>query len=95
MAMWKHYYGFIDPYTVVYKSRDKILRHSLELENSINEYIDSIQAIEKNIPSDKIINQIQLAYELRDIKDKLEKVREKLKEVDQYHHLIKMASYNR
>ena len=32
--------------------------HSLELENSINEYIDSIQAIEKNIPSDKIMNQM-------------------------------------
>ena len=42
--------------------------HSLELENSINEYIDSIQAIEKNIQSDKIMNQIQLVYELRDIK---------------------------
>lgn len=68
--------------------------HGLELENSINEYIDSIQAIEKNIPSDKIMNQIQLVYE-RDIKDKLENAKEKLKDVNQYHHLKKMEARNR
>ena len=56
--MWKYYHGFVDSYTSVYKSRNKILYYNLELENSINEYIDSIQAIEKNIPSDKIMNQI-------------------------------------
>ena len=66
--MWEYYHGFADSYTSVYKSRNKILHHNLELGNSINEYIDSIQAIEKNIPFDRIIDQIQLVYELRGIK---------------------------
>ena len=87
MAMWKY---FINPYSVAYKSRGRILYHSLQLENSINQYIDAIQAIEKDIDPNYIDDQIEIAYQLKELSENIESVLAKIKE----HPIVKELKTN-
>jgi uncharacterized secreted protein with C-terminal beta-propeller domain len=76
MAMWKY---MINPYSVASSSRQNILYHSIHLEQSIQMYIKAVEAIEKDINPNKIVEQIELLYKLRDLKEKITQVKEELK----------------
>lgn len=74
---WNH---TLNPYSVADNSRKDILYHGLKTIYAIDGYIDAIQAVEKDIDPDKVIKQIEIAYELRDIEERLEKVRKEIRE---------------
>jgi hypothetical protein len=77
IVVWKH---FKNPYSVASESRHSILYHGSVTIHAIDNYIDALQYVEKDIlDNNAILKQIEIAYDLRDIKDRLEKVREKLK----------------
>ena len=74
--MW---HKLINPYSTISKSRQGLIYYGSVVKHCADDYIDAIQAIEKDIDQQHVVDQIEIAYELRDIKDRLEKVREKLK----------------
>jgi len=75
--VWKH---LNNPYSVASNSRHSILYYGSITIHAIDDYIDALQYVEKDISdNDAILKQIEIAYDLKDIKDRLEKVRKKLK----------------
>jgi hypothetical protein len=77
IVVWKH---LKNPYSVASDSRHSILYYGSITTHAIDDYIDALQYVEKDISdNDAILKQIEIAYDLKDIKDRLEKVRKKLK----------------
>jgi hypothetical protein len=75
--MWNH---LKNPYSIASESRHSILYYGSVTMHAIDQYIDALQHVEKDISdNDAILKQIEILYDLKDIKDRLEKVREKLK----------------
>ena len=75
--MWKH---LKNPYSVASDSRHSILYYGSITTHAIDDYIDALQYVEKDISDNAaILKQIEIAYDLKDIKNRLEKIRKKLK----------------
>lgn len=80
--MWNK---LINPYSTISKSRQGLIYYGGKVKQCANDYIDALQAIEKDIDQNHIIDQIEIAYQLKELSENIESVISKIKE----HHIIK------
>ena len=80
--MWNK---LINPYSTIAKSRQGLIYYGNTVKHCANDYIDALQAIEKDIDPNHITDQIEIAYQLKELSENIESVLAKIKE----HHIVK------
>lgn len=75
--MW---HKLINPYSTISKSRQGMIYYGTIVKHCADDYIDAIQAIEKDIDPNHITDQIEIAYQLKELSENIESVISKIKE---------------
>jgi cell fate (sporulation/competence/biofilm development) regulator YmcA (YheA/YmcA/DUF963 family) len=75
--MW---HKLINPYSTISKSRQGLIYYGTIVKHCADDYIDAIQAIEKDIDQQHVVDQIEIAYQLKELSENIESVLSKIKE---------------
>lgn len=75
--MWNK---LLNPYSTITKSRQGLIYYGNVVKHYANDYIDAIQAIEKDIDNKHVVDQIEIAYQLKELSENIESVISKIKE---------------